>query len=192
MYLPHNQLNSSFLLPNSQLSFQQKDNRLHLGRHRQHVWWLGRPAGRNAWLISCPSLISNKPFPSPRSCVGVSRKLSQGSMLALWVCACVFERACPSCASASHVALYSALRRGCSPSGAVALVTSGCEEAAPTQPVTSAAQRVTAQPQTAVWTEKHNHFPHRFISTDSGQDRDTNSVRKGDRQISILLAKIST
>lgn len=72
---------------------------------------------------------------------------------------------------------------------------SRCEEAAPTQPLTSAAQRVaataaSAQPQRAARIKKHNHFPHHFISMDSGGD--PNSVRQGDRQISILLAKIST
>lgn len=94
MYLSYNKLNSSSLLSNSQLSLQQKDDSLYLGRHRKHVWWLGRPTGCNARLISCPSLISNKPFPSPWSCVGVSRKtLPRLHAGALSVCVCVWAGA---------------------------------------------------------------------------------------------------
>lgn len=91
-----------FLL--SHLSFQQKDDSLNFGWHRQHVWRLGRPTGCNAGLISCPCLISNKPFSlSLQSCVGVSWNTPKAWC---WrsesVCACVFQhlsllRECFSC-----------------------------------------------------------------------------------------------
>lgn len=88
---------------------------------------------------------------------------------------------CPSSWNASCVALYSiswrevlcGLMQNASQHG----------EAAPTQPVTSAAQQVTiaatAQPPSAAHIKKHNRLC-RFISTDWG--RDPNSVRQVDRK----------
>lgn len=175
--------------PNFQLSLRKKSNSLHLGRHWQHVWRLGRPTGCDAGLIYCTHLIFLQALSlaSPlimRRCKKTLPRLSAGAES---VCSSV--RPLVRAWALSHVALYSTDEGsgggGSSLSGAVALVcllVQGGRSHTTSDLCSSAChrRRLRCHPASdgCVNHEKHNHFPHPLISTDL--DRHADSVRQGD------------